>query len=219
MKHFAVIGLGNFGGTLAVELHQLGKKVVAIDRDADRAQVFQQLLPHVAVADVTERDSLEELGLQDVDCAVISRGHQFDASVLATLHCVELGVSCIYAKVVSRTHGRILERIGASRIIFPEREVAQRLAHRLAMPNLVDYLPIGEGYSVDQMRTPQRFIGKTLAELQLPSRYRVQVVAVRESSSPDSPLRLPTGNTVLGVDEQLVLMGRNEDLDAIEKME
>jgi trk system potassium uptake protein TrkA len=173
----------------------------------------------VVVADATDRQSLEELGLGDIDCAVICLGRHLEASVLATLHCVELGVACIYAKVVSPTHGRILERVGASKVIFPEREVAQRLAHKLAMKNLIDYLPLGKGYSVDQLQTPRRFVGKMLSELDLPNRYKVQVVAVRETSAPDSPLHLPNRDTVLGKGEHLVLIGRNEDLDAIEALE
>jgi trk system potassium uptake protein TrkA len=187
--------------------------------DANRAQAVSDLLAHVAVADATDRDALETLGLRDTDCAVVSLGRLLEASVMATLHCVELGVACIYAKVTSPTHGRILERIGASRVIFPERDVAQRLAQQLAMRNLVDYLPIGQGYSVDQIQTPERFVGKRLSDLKLPKRYRVQVVAVRDSSDPDSPLHLPNRDTVLGKGEHLVLIGRNEDLTALEEFE
>ena len=219
MKNFAVIGLGNFGGALAVGLHELGKKVVAVDADPERAQGLGDLLPHIAVADATTRESLAALGIGDVDCAVISLGHRLEASVLVTLHCVELGEPCIYAKVVSRTHGRILEKIGASKVIFPEREVALRLAHKLAMRNLVDYLPLGEGYSVDQIQTPERFVGKTLGELGLPKRYGVQIVAVRETSAPESALHLANRDTLLGKQHQLVLIGRNEDLDAVEALE
>ncbi|MFQ5742448.1 MAG: potassium channel family protein [Acidobacteriota bacterium] len=215
MQHYAVIGLGNFGSTLAIELQKIGHDVIAIDGDSEKAQLLRDYLAHVVVADATDRETLEALGVGDVECVVISLGHNLEASVLATLHCAELGVPRIYAKVVSRSQGRILERVGATRVVFPEREVARRLAHKLSSPNLIDFLPITEGYSVEQVRTPAAFVGKSLGELQLPKRFRVQIIAIRESAAPGSPLHLPTADTALGADDQLVLLGRNEDLAAL----
>lgn len=219
MDHFTVIGLGNFGGTLAVALHQLGKEVVAIELNEERAQRFRDLLPHVVIADATDADTLRALEIGSTDCAIISLGRKLEASVLATLHCAELGIGCIYAKVTTETHARLLEKVGATRAVFPEREIAQRLAHKLSAPNLIDFLPIAKGYSVEQIRTPSSLVGLTLEEAGLPGRFRVQVIAIRESEDPDSALRMPSRHTVLEDDDQLVLLGKNEDLAAVQELE
>lgn len=219
MEHFTVIGLGNFGGTLAVQLHKLGKDVVAIDSSEEQAKKFGDLLPNVVIADATDFATLEAIDVGKTDCAIIGLGRSLEASVLATLHCADMGVECIYAKVISETHARLLERVGATRAIFPEREIAHRLAHKLSAPNLVDFLPIAAGYSVEQIRTPSSLVGLTLAEAALPSKFSVQVVAIRESEAPDSDLRMPSRHTVLEDDDQLVLLGKNEDLAAVASLE
>lgn len=212
MGSFTVIGLGNFGGTLAVELHSLGHDVTAIEVDPEQAQLFRDRLPHVVVADATDRATLEAIGCADTEVAVISLGRDLEASVLTSLHLVEMEVPKIYAKVVSRIQGRILKRVGVTRVIFPEREVARRLAHRISSPNLIDFLPITEGYSVEQIPAPAEFVGKNLEQIGLPARYNIQVIALRESRDPDSALRVPTSTSVVREDDQLVLMGSNEDL-------
>jgi trk system potassium uptake protein TrkA len=219
MAHFAVIGLGNFGGTLALELTTLGHDVVAIESDTERAQEFGDLLPHVVVANATDRHTLEVLGVGEVDCAIISLGRALEAAVLIALHCVELEVPKIYAKVFSDTQARILKRVGVTRAIFPEREVARRLAHSITNPNLVDYLPITEGFSVEQLAVPPSMVGKTLEQLDLRRRFGVNVIAIRVSDDPDSHLQLPTGGTVVSKGDQLVIMGRNEELARFETVE
>lgn len=215
MQEFAVIGLGNFGGTLAASLHELGLPVVAIDVDPDQAQEFRDRLDNVVVADATDRDTLKALGVGECGVAVISLGDDLETSVLVTLHCSELGVSAIYAKVVSSTHARILEKLGATTVIFPEREAARRLAQKLSSPNLVDFLPLSAGYSVEEIRIPEPFIGQTLAELNVRQRYGVQVVAIRESQAPDAPIRMPQPDTRLEDDDILVLIGPNDKLGVL----
>lgn len=212
MSSFTVIGLGNFGGTLAVELHTLGHDVTAIEKEPDRAQLFRDSLPHVVVADASDRATLEAVGCADSEVAVISLGRDLEASVLVALHLTELEVPKIYAKVVSNIQGRILKRVGVTRVIFPEREVARRLARRISSPNLVDFVPITEGYSVEQIQAPQGFVGRSLEEIALPKSYNLQVIALRESHDPDSPLRIPSGASVVREADQLVLLGSNEDL-------
>ncbi len=219
MNTFAVIGLGNFGGTLAVELADMGKDVLAVDADAERAEQLRDLLAHVVIADARDRDTLRAIGVGDVECVVISLGRDLEASVLCTLHCVELGVGQVYAKVTSNTHARVLERVGATRTIFPEREMAARVAHKLVAPNLVDFLPLGDGYSVEQIRTPPSLAGLTLEQAQLPNRFRVQVIALRDQDDPRRPIRIPRGTTVLEGDEQLIVLGKNEDLAALQELD
>lgn len=219
MERFVVIGLGNFGGSLAVQLHELGLEVLGIDVDPDAGQLLRDEIPNVVIADATDRDTLVAVGADEVECAVISLGDALEASVLATLHCAELGIEHIYAKVVSETHGRILTRVGATEVVFPEREAARRLAHKLAAPNLVDFLPISPGYSVEQVRTPENFVGKTLVELDLRQRFGIQVIAIRDTAALDSPLRIPTGETVLAAEDQLVILGPNDKLALLSEIE
>lgn len=219
MALFAVIGLGNFGGTLAVELHDQGQEVIAVDKDPDVCQGLRDSLPSVIVADATDRESLEAVGIQDASQAVISLGKDLEASVLVALHCAEMGIEKIHVKALSSLHGRILKRVGASGVIFPEQDAARRLAQRLIFPNLVDYLPIAPGHSVEQVRTPEQFVGKSLAELELRKRLGVQVIAIRDPSAADSSILIPTGDTVLKEQDLLVLLGPNEKLSELSKEE
>lgn len=215
MDLFAVIGLGNFGGTMAIELQELGHRVLAIDRDQDTAQSFRDRLPEVIVADATDRETLESIGLNEASCAIISLGRDLESSVLVTLHCAELGIERIYVKVISSTHGRIVERVGATEAIFPERQAARRLAQKLVQPNIVDFLPISPDYSIEQLRAPDSFVGKTVGEIDLRQRYGVLLVAIRDSSAPDTPVRLPSGDATIRHDDQLVLLGPNDKLARI----
>jgi trk system potassium uptake protein TrkA len=219
MSRFAIIGLGNFGGTLALELHALGHDVLAIESDPDKAHLFRDRLPHLVIADASDRETLDALGMSEFDCAIIGLGRQFEATVMVALHCIEMKIPKIYAKVVSGSQGRILKRLGVTQVVFPEREVARWLAHSITNPNLVDYLPITEGYSVEQMTVPQSMIGKALEQLELPRRFGVRVIAIRDSDAPDSSPQMPTGATVLSDGDQLVLLGKNENLARFESAE
>ena len=180
MKRFIVIGLGNFGSTLARRLHDLGQEVVAIDA---RAVVVDAMGPHVAralVGDATQRAVLEEAGAAQADAAAISTGDDLAASVLALLALRDLGLTKVFVKVMSEEHARIVTALRAEESIFPERESALGLASRMTTGALLRYVQLGPLLSLQEMCVPADWYGKTLRQLELPKHYQVQVVAVHD---------------------------------------
>ncbi|MEW5913116.1 MAG: TrkA family potassium uptake protein [Thermodesulfobacteriota bacterium] len=209
--NLAVIGLGQFGTSLALELKALKHHVTAVDLDPKAVAQVQDAVDQAVVADATDRATLEELGLNLVEAAVISLGSDLGASILVTLHLKEMGVGRIVAKAISPEHEKILKRVGAGEVIYPERDAAQRLARSLADPNLLDFLPIGEEFSVAEMAPPAALVGKSLLELDLRKNYAVNVIAIRELVPERTHLVVEPGYVIKDSDV-LVVAGRQEDL-------
>ena len=208
-KHYAVIGLGNFGMSLAVELARLGQRVLAVDVNPERAREAQAYVDQAAVADATDRATLEALGVGKVDVAAVSLGGRMEASVLVVLHLNRMGVPEIVAKAVSEDHGEILARVGATRVVFPEKEMAERVAERLSSRNVLDYLSLASGFSVVELAPTKEMSGRTLAELDLGRRYGVQVVAVKELV-PERVHIAPGPDRVVKDSDILVVFGPEE---------
>jgi len=211
MSHFAVIGLGRFGSTLARRLYQGGHEVLAIDVDPERVQGMREDVTQAVVVDVRDKLRLRTLGLKDVDVAIVSVGEQLESSTLAAFYLKEMGVKVV-ARAVSVDHGRILEAIGVDEVIYPERDMALRLADRLVHPNLLDYVALGPEYSVMEVAVPSSFLGRTLMELRVRNRYRVQVVAVRDALT-DTLNLLPDAGEILKDSDVLVVLGARDDLE------
>ena len=216
MGFFAVIGLGAFGSNVVKTLYGRGQRVVAVDNDREVVQAIKDYAHKAVLADATEKETLEALELRGVDAAVVSLGQKIDSSILVVLHLKELGTQTIYAKALNEDHGKILERIGATEVIHPEKEVAVRLGRKLAARNVVDYLPFTEGYSIVELAPPREFIGKTLRELRVRNRFGVQVIAVKELI-PDRVSLVPSPEFVVKDSDILILMGADADLDAMQK--
>jgi len=218
MKQFAIIGLGNFGFFLATHLYKKGHEVLAIDKDPSRVQAIQDQVSRAVVADGTDREAMEALNVKQVDAAVVCIGSDMSSSVLATLNLNDIGVKTILAKANSGVHGRILEKVGAMEVLFPEKDLAISLAERMHNPNLLDYLPFLEGFGIIQLAAPKMFIGKQLRELDLINKYGVQVVAVKEIV-PDRLNLIPTANFVVKDSDILMLLGPNDSLDKLRVQE
>ncbi|HWP35641.1 MAG TPA: TrkA family potassium uptake protein [Thermodesulfobacteriota bacterium] len=216
MGLFAVIGLGAFGFNVARTLHERGQRVIAVDNDREVVQAVRDYAYKAVLADATEMETLEALDLGRVDAAVVSLGQKIDASVLVVLHLKELGTRAIYAKALNADHGKILEKVGATEVIHPEREVAVRLGHRLAARNVVEYLPVTEGYSIVELAPPRGVTGRRLGELRLRERFGVQVVAVREVV-PDRVTLGPPADFVVKDSDILIVMGADADLDRMQR--
>lgn len=203
MKRVVVVGLGNFGYTLAVRLYELGHEVLAIDINAERVDSVGPQISHAVVGDATLRTVLEDAGVRGADVAVVSTGDNLAASVLSLLALRDEGIKTIYVKVRSEEHRRIADALGAVDSIFPERESALDLASRVASARLLHYVELGPKLSVQEMAVPDSWLGKSLRELQLPLQYQVQVVAVHDLGtdemmpSPDPDRRLGPNDTVL----------------------
>lgn len=218
MKQFAIIGIGNFGYYLATHLYEKGYEVLAIDKDPSRVQEVKDNVSQAAVADATDREAMEPLGINQMDAAVVCIGSALSDSILGVLHLKEIGVNRVLAKANSEAHGRILLKIGASEAFFPEKDMAISMAERLHNPNMLDYLPFVEGYSLVELVPPRTFIGKALCELDLINRHGVQVVAIKETV-PDQLNLIPTAQFVIKKSDIMLLLGPNEALDKLREEE
>ena len=184
-----VIGLGRFGGATAHALGALGHEVLAVDRDPRLVQEWSGRLTHVAEADTTNLDALEQLGVGDLGVAVVGIGTSIEASVLTCANLVDLGLRQIWAKALTKAHGRILERIGVQHVIYPENDAGARVAH-LVTGKLMDYIEFDDGFAIVKMRPPRETQGFTLAESQVRKKYGVTVVGVK-SPGQDFTYALP----------------------------
>ena len=210
-KQFAVIGLGNFGFYLATTLFQKGHEVLGIDINARQVQEIRDLVSRAVIADATDPQALKELELEKMDAVVVSIGSVLNSSILTTLNVKDLGVKRVVAKAVSDAHGRILRKIGADEIYFPEKDLALTAAQRLNNPNVLDYLPFMEGYSIVELSPPRAFIGKSLIDLDLINRFGIQVVAIKELV-PENVVMIPTGRFVVKDSDVLVMLGPDRAL-------
>lgn len=210
-KRFVIIGLGNFGSSAAEALHARGHDVAALDTDPGAVDRIGPLVSRAAVGDGRLRPVLERLGAGEADAAIVSTGDDLAASVLATLALRDLKVREIYAKVVSHDHARIMDQLGVTETVFPERESAIRLAERLVSTEILDYIRLGPDFYLQEMAVPDDWVGRSLRELALPRRYRIHVLAVHDILSdsilpvpdPDAPLK--ESDTVLVAGAQQVL--------------
>jgi len=206
MRRVGVIGLGNFGMALALELSRLGLRVTAVDANPDKARDAQAHVDQALVADATDRESLAAMGLDKVSGAVVSLGGRMENSILAVLHLSRLGVQEIVAKALHEDHAEILARVGATRVVFPEKDMAQRLARRLGSRSVLDYLSLSSGLSVLELAPTKEMVGRSLANLALGSRTGVQVLAIKELV-PERVIIAPSAEQVVKDSDILVVMG------------
>ena len=208
MKQFVVIGLGNFGHYLAVHLYRKGHDVLAIDKNPELVAGIKDDVSQAVVADATDRKTMEALDLKKMDAAVVCIGSVLSDSILAAMNLKEIGVGIVYAKALSDAHSHILYKIGVTEVFFPEKDQAISLSERLNNPNMLDYLPFLEGYGIIQITPPNKFVGKSLRELDLINRFGVQVVAVKEAV-PDRLNMIPTADFILKDSDLIILLGPN----------
>jgi trk system potassium uptake protein TrkA len=214
MKRVVVIGLGIFGSQLARQLYDKGIEVVAIDKNRDVVQKIKDHSTKAVLADATDKELLESIGIAAADTVVISFGEDLSASTLLTLYLKEMRVNEIIVKVPNEDYKRILLKVGASEAIIPEREIANKVARSIISPNVLEYLPISEDYTIVELAPPSSFIGKTLAELDLRKRYQLQVIAIRDVLLEKLQM-VPRASSVIKDSDVLVIIGREEDIQKI----
>jgi trk system potassium uptake protein TrkA len=209
----AVLGLSDFGFHLACTLSELGDDVMAVDRDEDRVQNVMRHVGKAIVADVADREALKDLGIRQMDVVAVDVGERFETSVLLTHYLRELGVPRVLVKVANEDQGRILSLIGASDIVQPEREIAVKTAHLVhySRSRLLDAIPLGGGYFTISVQTPAGLVGRTVADLELLDRYRVQLIAIKPAVENAAPF-LPNPDYQLLKDDVLVVMGEEAKL-------
>lgn len=211
MKRFVVIGLGNFGASVTESLNAQGHDVAAIDL---REAAVDRIAPHAsraAVGDAKQLATLERIGARGADAGIISTGDDITASILATMALRDLAVREIYVKVISTDHARVMEKLGVTETIFPERESALRLGTRIAQRGLLNYVRLGAGFSMQEMAVPESWIGRTLRELALPRRFRISVVALHDVLR-DEMIPIPPPEARLKDSDTLLVAGKDEDL-------
>jgi trk system potassium uptake protein TrkA len=211
---FAVIGYGSFGSNMAKTLFAKGHEVLVIDKDRERIAAAKDFATNAVMSDSAVKENLEALGLRDMDVVVVSMGHEMEASVLTTLYLRELGAKRILTKALSEDHAKVLEAVGATEVVYPEKDMAVRTALRLSSPNILEYLPLSKGITIQEIAPPGRFIGKTLKDLDLTNRYGVQVVAVKEII-PDNVVVIPRADFVIKDSDILVVIGEESELSKI----
>ena len=179
MKQFVVIGLGRFGVSVATELYRMGHEVLAIDRSVERVEEIADSVTHAVCADATDEAELGSLGLRNFDVAVVSIGSDLQASILVTMLCKELGVKYVLTKAKSDLHAKVLQRVGADKVVFPERDMGARTAYNLVSTNILDYIELSPDYSLVEISVPPQWVGKNMRELNLRLYVYLFVMAIR----------------------------------------
>lgn len=215
-RSFGIIGLSSFGYYLALELARHGHEVTVIDIDGEKIDDVKDYVARAVVGDASDRRTLQELNLRQADVVVVSLGTSMDVSILATLYLREMGVRHIIVKAISEDQGRIVELIGADTVIFPERDMALRTANQLRFPNVIEQMALGEGLQLVEIAVPDRFVGKSLSDLNLRQNYNVLVVLIRQTMPAKTTL-LPAGDRVFQPDEILVLLGETESVERLQE--
>lgn len=214
MKRVVVIGLGIFGTQLARQLYEGGLEVVAIDKNRDVVQRIKDHSTKAVLADATDKEVLESIGIDAKDTVVISFGEDLSASTLLTLYLKEMKVKEIIVKVPNEDYKRILLKVGASEAIIPEREMANKVARSIISPNVLEYLPISEDYTIVELAPPTDFIGKSLADLDLRKKYALQVIAIRDVLTNKMQL-VPRASAIIKDSDVLVIIGKEDDIRKI----
>jgi trk system potassium uptake protein TrkA len=214
-KQFVVIGLGRFGYSVATTLYSLGNDVLAIDSSEETVQQISDSVTHAVQADATEESSLKTLGIRNFDVAVVGMGSDIQGSIIVTLLVKEMGVKYVIAKAQNELHAKVLYRLGADRVVFPEREMGVRVAHNLTSSNLLDYIELSPDYSIAEIVAIPEWRNKTLREANMRAKYGINVMAIKR----DNEINVSPGadDTILPGDI-LVVIGGNDELNEIEKL-
>ena len=208
---FAIIGLGSFGSNIARTLYEKGAEVMALDKNKETLKELQGFTSHAVSMDAAVKENLEALGIQDMDVVIVSLGPEMEASILTVLYLAELGVERIIAKALTEDHTKILEAVGATEVIFPEKDMAVRTALKLTYPNILEYLPLGPNIGIQEIAPSERFTGKSLKELDIRKKYNVQIIAIRELI-PEETTFVPDADFVIKDSDILVVMGDDKSL-------
>ena len=214
MKRAVVIGLGIFGYHIARTLFENGFEVVAIDKNRENIQKIRDYSTKAILADGTDQEIMNDIGINEDDIAIISFGEDLAAATLITLHLKQMKVKNIIVKAPNEDHKMILEKVGATEVIIPEKDVGMKLAKGLVSPNVMDYIPLSEDYMIFELAPPNSFLGKSLAELQLRNRFHIDVIAIRDVLA-DSIQMVPNAGFIVKDSEVLVVIGKEADIKKI----
>lgn len=211
MKRFVIVGLGNFGSSAAEALYSQGNEVIAVDPRGESVDRVAAHVTRAAVADGRSVEALKRVGAKDADVGIVSTGDDITASILAAMALRDLGVLELYVKVISRDHARVMERMGVTETVFPERDSALGLASRLSGAAVLNYVRLGTGFSMQEMAVREEWIGKSLRQLELRQKFGISVIALHDMLL-DTILTAPNPDAALKDSDSLLVAGRDEDL-------
>lgn len=227
MRQFAVIGLGKFGFAIAKTLAEKGCEVLAIDTDEEKVREASLFTTSAIQLDATDENALKKVGVEDVDVAIVSVGENLEASILITLLLKEIGVKEVIAKALNPHHAKVLQKIGVDRVIFPEREMGIKVAESLVTPDIIEQIRLSPNYEILEITVPSSFTGKTLRELAIRTKYKVNVIAIKkkvpyineagESDFKEEINLAPDGENEISVGDVLVVVGEVKNIDALRK--
>ena len=218
MKRIGIIGAGRFGASLAESLAERGAEVLLIDKNRDIIQEFSEFVTKAVEGDASNSRTLEDAGFKECDVVVIAIGSNLEGSIMATVNCKELGVPTVVAKANSDIHGKILKRVGADVVVYPNRDRAQRLARTLLSKGSVDLFEISDGFSIAEIDVPESLKNKSLAEAEVRKNFGVTVLCVRRlAEDPTQPraIIIPTADEVILPDDKLLIFGLDKKIDAL----
>lgn len=216
-RRYGVIGLGNFGFHVVNTLYREGLEVVAIDMDKEKIQKVQDICSYAILGDAANKEFLSAQGIGEMEAVVVSTGERSHLATLITLYLRELRVPRILVKAISEDHGRILEKVGATDVIFPEKDMAIKVARGLANPNIMEFIPLAEEYSLSEAGPPAHFIGKSLLDLELRKKYQVTVIGIKDVIT-DQFTIVPPPTYIIKDSDMLVLIGRSVDVERALRM-
>ena len=214
MKYFLVIGLGRFGAAVAQELSALGQEVLALDIDEENVQHIADQVTQAIQGDAQDEAVLRSVGARNFDCCVVAVGADMEASILITVMLKEMGAKYIVAKAMTPIHARVLERVGADRVVLPEIDMGQRLAQRLARTNVVDYIGVSDEFSIVEIHPPKSWVGNSLGKLGVRAKHQINVLAIRHGEGGQVDVN-PKPDKVIGPDDLLIVIGTNEQVNSV----
>lgn len=212
-KQFVVIGLGRFGTSVARTLSDLGHDVLAMDKNEHAVQVIMHDVTQAVQADAREEETLKALGVRNFDVAIVAMGDDLEANILITLMLKEMGIPTVVAKAQSTQHGKVLQKIGADKIIYPEQDMGVRLAHNLIRSNVMDFIELSPDYSIYEIVASSRFVNKTLGELDLRATYGINVMAIKKKEG--KIIVAPGAEDLIGEKDILVIVGSKKQLSKL----
>lgn len=214
MKQFAVIGLGRFGTSVALTLSKMGYDVLAVDTCEEKINNIIENVTHAVQVDAMDEQALKALGIRNFDVVIVAIGQDVQSNVLVTVMLKEMGVKTVVAKAQSELHGKVLEKVGADKVVFPERDMGVRVAHALVSKNILDHINLSPHHSILELIAPAEFVGKTLGESALRMKHGVTVLAIRRG---EDIIISPGAKQMIEENDILVAVGRNERLQSLEE--
>ncbi|MFC8559377.1 potassium channel family protein [Peribacillus frigoritolerans] len=215
-RQYAVIGLGRFGTSVAHRLYTAGQEVLGIDVNEERVENAELNVTHAVMADTTEEETLKAIGISNFDCVIVAIGNDMQSSILTTLLLKELGIKKVIAKALNKNHGQVLTKVGADWVIYPERDMGERVANQLLSPNMLNYIELSKEYNIEEIILPMSMKGKSLRELDLRAKYNISVIAIVSNGE---IIIAPSPDQDIHEKDMLLVVGNKEDLAVFANIE